>query len=86
MIVLDTNVLAEVLSSKPPRVGSAAEAARGLKTRSPHSGLLDVVTGLGPLALKPSARSSDRLRRNVPDFEHCGLTIVNPWHASISTR
>jgi hypothetical protein len=39
--------------SNPLRVAGKAEALRPLK-RAPHSGLLKLVTDLGPAALKPT--------------------------------
>lgn len=28
------------------------------------------------------AQGADMVTRNVPDFEGCGLTVINPWEAS----
>jgi predicted nucleic acid-binding protein len=72
MIVLDTNVLSEALRPLPAG-----------KRRSRLSSAIGKLISQIDAMIASICRSRDAAiaTRNIGDFEHCGLPIIDPWNA-----
>lgn len=85
MIILDTNVISELMRPDPDMrvLGWLDEQAKGNIGITAIS-VTEILYGIGSL---PDAQIASICRaynagfstRNVRDFEHTGLVVINPW-------
>ncbi len=87
MIVLDTNVLAEAFRPSPSVMVmewlAGRRKARLATARAGGACVLGrpISQFDAMIAAVASSHRAVLATRNVGDFEHCGLRIVNPWHS-----
>ena len=98
MIVLDTNVVSELMRASPAEAvlqwisGQASEAlyTTSITQAEVLNGVLKLPAGRRRRAIEEAAEAMFRedfaarvlATRNVDDFEHCGVDVLDPWAGS----
>jgi predicted nucleic acid-binding protein len=74
MIVLDTNVLSEVLRPEPSN-----EVSKWLAKLEKHETFITTITVAETFYGVEQSHNASVATRNVRDFNHCGVRLINPW-------